>query len=254
MKLFSVFVLLVVLALDPVLTSPTPDKISKEARSHGIAFDGQFPSSASIYIQAPSGTFFCGGTLISELFVLTTASCIQGAVLFTVRLGSSSLGSDDLITVVADTYCLHPDYESSTLQNNLGLIQFREPVKDVEYVRPAYLPTEPLDPESIYVAVSWGSFTSGNGNDLNYATVTIVPNDECMVKSDSLACGVSEDDEGLCWGTMGNAMLTVLDAKDQWVMGVASFGLANACSPSDPYVYVPVFPFVDWIKAVTGIE
>ena len=101
--------------------------------------------------------------------------------------------------MVADTYCLHPDYESSTLQNNLGLIQFREPVKDVEYVRPAYLPTEPLDPESIYVAVSWGSFTSGNGNDLNYATVTIVPNDECMVKSDSLACGVSEDDEGLCW-------------------------------------------------------
>lgn len=51
-------------------------------------------------------------------------------LLFTVRLGSTSLNSNsvNVLRLSTDIYALHPDYNPDTLENDIGLIQFRQPI------------------------------------------------------------------------------------------------------------------------------
>lgn len=50
---------------------------------------------------------------------------------FNVHLGSTSLKGDDpyRVEVSSDTYVLHPEYDQTTLANDIGLIWLRLPVQ-----------------------------------------------------------------------------------------------------------------------------
>lgn len=39
---------------------------------------GQFPYQVALYVKVSLGTAFCGGSLISENYVLTAAHCVDG--------------------------------------------------------------------------------------------------------------------------------------------------------------------------------
>lgn len=39
---------------------------------------GQFPFAAAVYSTTVDGTFFCGGTLLTEQWVLTAGQCVDG--------------------------------------------------------------------------------------------------------------------------------------------------------------------------------
>lgn len=50
--------------------------------------------------------------------------------MFTIRLGSNSLSANDAnaVRLATDTYFLHPDYNATTMANDVGLIKFHLPV------------------------------------------------------------------------------------------------------------------------------
>lgn len=50
-------------------------------------------------------------------------------MLFDIRLGSNRLNDASAVRVATDEYYLHPDYNPDTLENDIGLIKFREPVE-----------------------------------------------------------------------------------------------------------------------------
>jgi hypothetical protein len=56
---------------------------------------------------------------------------VDGAILFTIQLGSNKLSGDDAyrVTVATSNYVLHPDYNHLTLENDIGLIELRMPVE-----------------------------------------------------------------------------------------------------------------------------
>jgi hypothetical protein len=57
-------------------------------------------------------------------------SCNFSATLFTIRLGSNNLNSNDPNgqRLATDSYVLHPDYNPDTVENDLGLIKLRMPI------------------------------------------------------------------------------------------------------------------------------
>jgi secreted trypsin-like serine protease len=95
------------------------------------AYAGQYPYAAAINVQTGTSKFFCAGSLISNLWILTAGQCVDGAILFTIQLGSNKLSGDDAyrVTVATSNYVLHPDYNPLTLENDIGLIELRMPVE-----------------------------------------------------------------------------------------------------------------------------
>ncbi|RZC40834.1 Trypsin domain containing protein, partial [Asbolus verrucosus] len=49
---------------------------------------GQFPFVAAINVQTANSRFFCGGTFFKNQWIITAGQCVDGAILFTINLGS----------------------------------------------------------------------------------------------------------------------------------------------------------------------
>ncbi|XP_023726958.1 brachyurin-like, partial [Cryptotermes secundus] len=81
---------------------------------------GQFPWQVGLII---GGSSFCGGSLISERWVLTAAHCAGNS--YEVRLGATRLDIDEAGSQVltSRTSIVHENYNSNTINNDIAVIQ-----------------------------------------------------------------------------------------------------------------------------------
>jgi len=98
-------------------------KITTGRITNGInAATGQFPWQA--IINGSNGTIVeqCGGSIISNQWILTAAHCVAGFNTFQVGLGSIYLNAQSL-TITTTTYIIHPNYNANTLNHDIALIR-----------------------------------------------------------------------------------------------------------------------------------
>ncbi|XP_035772792.1 serine protease snake-like [Anopheles albimanus] len=84
--------------------------------------------------------FLCGGALISEQYVLTTASCITEELVNSVRLGAvHDLRQTNGVRKEIELFVRHPKYSRALAYHDIALIRLNEPVEFSDTIRPICL-------------------------------------------------------------------------------------------------------------------
>ncbi|KAJ3632566.1 hypothetical protein MTP99_009566 [Tenebrio molitor] len=238
----------------------------------GRIFEGQeaitpyrWPFMAAVYVQTSTARFFCGGALWGREWIITAGQCVDGATLFTIQIGSITLEDEDpnRVTLTSSEYIIHPDYNPDTLENDLGLIKLNETFAITPTSQPiAWLPTTPLDNETIVSVFGWGQ-TGDDGplpvNLLHWNTVTALNNEDCRLiygnqLKDNMVCvaGDYNNKTRTCSGDSGGPLVQYYGSDLSVIVGISSFVSGNGCESSDPSGFTRTYPYNDWIKNITN--
>uniref|UniRef100_A0A914EAT0 Peptidase S1 domain-containing protein n=1 Tax=Acrobeloides nanus TaxID=290746 RepID=A0A914EAT0_9BILA len=100
------------------------EKPSNDIYGGCYTIPGEYPWQALLWLTYNDGhQFICGATLISDEFLLTSASCVTNATQIQVKLGIVDQMKGTPYNVFKVT--IHPEYNSSYFLNNIAVIQAR---------------------------------------------------------------------------------------------------------------------------------
>jgi len=232
------------------------------------AINMQFPWHASLRITVSSSVqqSFCGGSVISDLFILTAASCLRNVISIQVDLGSV-LFSSPLVTLHATAFLLHPNYNENFNTNDVAIIRLPHPIAFSANIRAISLPGLSLsasrfENEEVHIPGFGVTVTGGNiiSEQLFFAHKRVISNNECLQHfsdqfiDDSTMCanGIDNSLQTSCFGDRGGGLVTLI-AGDWTLLGITSLFHPNGCTGLTPAGYERLTTHVHWISSSTGI-
>jgi secreted trypsin-like serine protease len=124
------------------------------------AAEGSWPWQVRILDRMDTQTGFCGGSLISEEWVLTAAHCVvsDGQPVDSVVVGYGSVYQSQLKMIPSARIIVHPDYLREN-HADLALIKLSEPIAGAQWIPIADPETESrlLVPDVKLTVTGWGA-------------------------------------------------------------------------------------------------
>ncbi|XP_044249153.1 trypsin-1 [Drosophila takahashii] len=228
----------------------------------------QYPWMAVILIY---DRFYCSGSLINDLYVLTAAHCVEGVPpeLITLRFlehNRSNSNEDIVIQRYVSRVKVHELYNPRSFDNDIAILRLNQPV-DMEHrrLRPICLPvqSDSFDHE-LAIVTGWGSQREGGpGSDtLREVKVVVLPQSDCRNGTsykpgqitDNMLCAGSilEGGKDACSGDSGGPLQTTFDEQpgQYQLAGIVSWGVGCA-RPQSPGVYTRVNQYLRWLGSNT---
>ncbi|XP_007887730.2 chymotrypsinogen 2-like [Callorhinchus milii] len=217
------------------------------------AVSGSWPWQVSL--QDYTGFHFCGGSLISEYWVVTAAHCGVGSQ-HRVILGEFNKCSSDvqIQTLQVAKAITHPQWNSNTINNDITLVKLKAPASMNSRVSPICLDTsQGMFPAStMCVTTGWGltnPFAGSTPCKLQQATLPLLSNKGCEAYwgnkiSDVMICAGAAGASS-CMGDSGGPL--ICQSGGTWyLVGIVSWG-SGFCSINSPGVYGRVSKFRTWV-------
>ncbi|KAL4685670.1 hypothetical protein H8959_001267 [Pygathrix nigripes] len=235
-------------AIPPVLSSLTRIVNGEDA------VPGSWPWQVSL--QDNTGFHFCGGSLISEDWVVTAAHC-EVRTSDVVVVGEFDQGSDEeniQVLKIAEVF-RNPSFSIFTMRNDITLLKLATPAVFSQTVSAVCLPSADHDfpAGTVCVTTGWGK-TKYNAdkipNKLQQAALPLLSNAECKkfwgseITDEMICAGASGVSS--CMGDSGGPL--VCQKEGAWTLvGIVSWG-SRTCSTTTPAVYARVTKLIPWVQ------
>nr|XP_029726488.1 transmembrane protease serine 9-like [Aedes albopictus] len=270
-----------------LLFSPVRCGVPKLQISSGLpsrpaeAIRGEFPWQAAIYHEDGGNfSYCCGGSLISERFVLTAAHCVMnpnnGFKLtigrLKVKLGVHELGVADECVQDAQVRKIHvyPEYHMEGFKHDLALLELHKRVVFTNRVLPICVDMSDHEDPGFYrqhgKVSGWGyTEVDALSNWLRMTELPFVNYTSCLGSNpevfantiyEGMFCAGYANGSSVCNGDSGGGLVTY--HRDHWVLtGIVSFtalrdGPRTLCDSEEYTGFIKVRYYRDWLRNITA--
>ena len=224
------------------------------------AAPGRWPFAVAFAEPSDGGklTQYCGGSVISDRWILTAAHCLV-AKTDKVILGRSNLTGGDGEVIGIVEVIQHPSYNKDAHDSDVALVRLERATRQ----KPVALARDGFSPPKTATAIGWGLMQEkGTPSDrLLQIDIPVIDNNTCasLYKASGTAITANMVCAGAigmdtCQGDSGGPLSVVNpDTGADVVVGVVSFGIGCA-RPGYLGVYSRVSRFAKWIETKTGVK
>merc|ERR1711982_217301 len=232
------------------------------------AEEHEWPWQVALFID---DAWFCGGSLISENYVLTAAHCVDGASYFDIMAGAHNVRESSephRVEITSYNGWTHPNWDPNTLSNDIALIELPSPITFDDYIKPSCMPMagDTADEDELVTCTGWGKPSDNAGGISPVLRMVedrpIISNSDCNaiygIVGSGVVCIDTTGGKGTCNGDSGgplNMKSEVTKAGQKWKqVGIVSFGASAGCEVGYPAGFSRVEYYLDWISSETGME
>ncbi|XP_053687232.1 brachyurin-like [Sabethes cyaneus] len=230
------------------------------------ATPGQFPYQVALLSQFVDSTALCGGSILTNNYILTAAHCVEDALGGTAVVGAHNRMADEesqqRIGYGADGVILHPEYSVTDLRNDVALVHLNSAIEFNERVQPTRLPA--ADDNRTFSGMTGTVSGFGRTSDSVQTPSTVVMftsnpiitqatclgswgSDSSLIQEQNI-CLSGAGGRSTCSGDSGSP-LTVTSGGSILQVGIASFTSEMGCAIGIPSVFARVSFFREWIVA-----
>ncbi|KAM6381900.1 trypsin I-P1-like [Alca torda] len=214
-------------------------------------------NSVPYQVSLNSGYHFCGGSLISNQWVVSAAHCYKSRI--QVQLGKHNLELTEPTQQLINSAKVirHPRYSSLTLDNDIMLIKLSVPAQLNRSVQTIPLPTHCVTTGTTCLISGWGN-TLSNGNlfpdTLQCLKAPVLSASECsdayprQITKNMMCVGFLEGGKDSCQGDSGGPVVC-----NGQLQGIVSWGIGCA-QRGYPGVYTKVCNYVSWIEETIAVN
>ncbi|XP_066601525.1 transmembrane protease serine 9-like [Prorops nasuta] len=232
-----------------------PNGLAPRIVNGNIAKEGEFPFQVSLRHKTWN-YHFCGGSIINEYFVLTSAQCVEGKAEKEILIVAGNINNNVMnFTNEINKIIIHRSYKNSmSWNNNIALLRLKQPFVKVPTIQKGTLPVqgEITNTGERAVISGWGAIREGGAINDELLRTDVFITDQTFCKemynkihksiSDNNLCAYDpKDRKGFCLGDDGGP----LTVKGK-IVGIINWSVT--CGTVDfPAVYTRVSSYIDWI-------
>ncbi|XP_066489000.1 coagulation factor XI-like [Tiliqua scincoides] len=244
---------------DPVCAQKP--KVNRRIVGGTNASHGEWPWQVSLHVQPSAKGHYCGGSIISNQWIVTAAHCTQNLLypeiwrVYTAILKQSQI-TDDTPFFGVQKIVVHPNFEYAEKGYDIALMKLDRPMNFTDLQQPLCLPLnkeQSMQYTDCWVT-GWGyTNETGEAHDvLQKVALPLISNTECQSLyqqhriSDLMLCaGYTEGGRDACKGDSGGPLSC--KHQDTWyLVGVTSWG-EGCARQRKPGVYANIIDHVDFI-------